>query len=49
MKKDDTIKPTEAPDGSNRPSSRDPEFARQMTFAEEIMHDDREVLQTLAK
>ena len=27
----------------------DPEFARQMALAEEIMHDDREVLRALAK
>ena len=26
-----------------------PEFARQMKLAEEIMHDDREVLRRLAK
>ena len=30
-------------------SPYDPEFARQMALAEDIMHDDREVLRALAK
>ena len=40
---------TEAPDGAFRLTPYDPTFARQMGLAEEIMHDDREVLRALAK
>ena len=40
---------TEAPDGGYRISAYDPEFARQMSVAEDIMHEDREVLRALAK
>lgn len=49
VKKGDTLYLTEAPDGSYRVTPYDPEFARQMALAEEIMHDDREVLRALAK
>jgi putative addiction module antidote len=40
---------TEAPDGSYRISAYDPEFARQMEAAEEIMREDRDILRALAK
>jgi len=49
VKKGDTLYLTESPDGGFRLTPYDPEFARQMTLAEEIMHDDREVLRQLAK
>jgi len=40
---------TEGPDGSFRISAYDPEFARQMEMAEQIMREDREILRALAK
>jgi putative addiction module antidote len=40
---------TEAPDGGYRISAYDPEFARQMELAEEIMREDRDILRALAK
>ncbi len=49
VKKGDTLYLTEAPDGGYRLTPYDPDFARQMALAEEIMHDDREVLRALAK
>jgi len=49
LRKGDTIYLTEAPDGSYRLTPYNPEFQRQMTLAEEIMHDDREILRALAK
>ncbi len=49
VKKGDTLYLTEAADGSYRLTPYDPEFARQMTLAEELMHDDREVLRALAR
>jgi putative addiction module antidote len=49
VQKGDTLYLTEAPDGGYRLTPYDPEFERQMRLAEEIMHDDREVLRALAK
>ena len=49
VKKGDTNKPTETSNSGSRPAPNDPEFARQKALAEEIMHDDREVLRELAK
>lgn len=49
VKKGDTLYLTEAPDGSYRLTPYNPEFERQMSLAEEIMHEDREVLRALAK
>ena len=49
VKKGDTLYLTEAPDGSYRLTPYDPEFARQMALAEDIMHSDREVLRALAR
>ena len=48
VKKGDTLYLTEAEDGSYRLTPYDPEFARQMAHAEEIMHRDREILRALA-
>ncbi|WP_376964118.1 AbrB/MazE/SpoVT family DNA-binding domain-containing protein [Azospirillum sp. A26] len=44
----DTLFLTEAPDGSYRITPYDPEFERQMAIAEEIMHEDRDILRALA-
>ena len=49
VKKGDTLYLTETPDGAWRITPCNPEFARQMKMADEIMHDDREVLRALAK
>jgi putative addiction module antidote len=49
VKKGDTIYLTEAPDGSYRLTPYNPEFERQMTLAEDLMHEDREILRALAK
>lgn len=49
VKKGDTVYLTEAPDGSYRLTPYNPEFERQMKLAEEIMHDDRDLLRTLAR
>ncbi len=49
VKKGDIVYLTEAPGGGYRLTPYNPEFARQMKLAEEIMHDDREVLRALAK
>ena len=49
IKKGDLLYLTEAADGGYRLSPYNPEFARQMPLAEDIMHDDRKVLRALAK
>ena len=49
VKKGDTLFLTEAPDGGYRLTPYDPEFERQMRLADEIMHEDREILRALAK
>lgn len=49
LKKGDTVYLTEAPDGSYRLTPYNPVFERQMTLAEDIMHDDRDILRALAK
>ena len=49
VQKGDTVYLTEAPDGSYRLTPYNPEFERQMSLAEQIMHDDREILHVLAK
>ena len=49
VKKGDTLYLTDAPDGGYRLTPYNPEFARQMALAEEVMHDDREILRALAK
>ena len=49
VKKGDTVYLTEAPDGGYRLTAYNPDFERQMALAEDIMHDDRDVLRALAK
>jgi putative addiction module antidote len=49
VQKGDTIYLTEAPDGSYRLTPYTPDFERQMKLAEDIMHQDREILRALAK
>jgi putative addiction module antidote len=49
VQKGDTLYLTETPDGGYRLTPYNPEFERQMTLAETIMHEDREVLRQLAK
>lgn len=49
VQKGDTLYLTEAPDGALRITPYDPEFQRQMALAEQIMHDDRAILQALAR
>jgi putative addiction module antidote len=49
VKKGDTVYLTEAPDGGYRLTPYNPEFERQMTLAEQVMQEDREVLRQLAK
>ena len=48
VKRGDLLFLTEAP-GGFRLTPYDPEFERQMTVAEEVMHDDRDVLRALSK
>jgi len=49
VKKGDIVYLTEAPDGGYRLTPYNPEFERQMTLAEKIMHEDRDILRALAK
>ncbi len=49
VKKGDVLHLTETPDGGFRLTPYDPDFARQLDLADEIMHEDREVLRALAK
>lgn len=49
IKKGDTLYLIEAPDGAYRLTPYDPDVARQITLAEQIMHDDCEVLRALPK
>ncbi len=49
VQKGDTLYLTEAPDGGYRLTPYSPDFERQLTLAEEIMQDDRDILRALAK
>lgn len=49
VKKGDTLYMTEAPDGSFRLTPYNPDFERQMKLAEELMHEDRDILRALSK
>ena len=49
VKKGDAVYLTESPDGGYRLTPYNPEFERQMALAEEIMHDDRDILRALSK
>lgn len=48
VKKGDSLFLTEAP-GGYRVTPYDPDFERQMMLAEEIMHDDRDILKALSR
>jgi putative addiction module antidote len=48
VKKGDSLYLTEAPDGY-RITPYNPDFERQIELAEEIMHDDREILKALSR
>lgn len=48
VKKGDSLYLTEAPDGY-RLTPYDPGFERQIKLAEDIMHDDREILKVLSR
>ena len=48
VKKGDSLYLTEAP-GGFRVTPYDPEFERQITVAEEIMQEDRDLLRALSK
>lgn len=49
VEKGDIVYLTEAPEGGYRLTPYNPDFERQMKLAEDIIHDDREVLRALAK
>jgi len=49
IQKGDTVYLTEAPDGGYRLTPYDPDFERQMKLADQIMHQDRNILRVLAK
>lgn len=49
VQKGDTIFLTDAPDGGYRLTPYNPDFERQMRLAEQIMHDDREILRALSR
>jgi len=49
VQKGDTLYLTETADGGYRLTPYNPDFERQMKLAEEIMHDDREILRMLAR
>lgn len=49
VERGDTLYFSEAPDGSIRLTPFDPEFEQQMTLAESIMREDRDILRALAK
>jgi hypothetical protein len=44
-----TLYLTDAPDGGYHLTPNTPGFERQMSLAEQIMHDDREILKVLAQ
>lgn len=48
VKKGDALFLTEAP-GGYRLTPYDPEFERQIKLADEIMHDDRDILKALSR
>ncbi|MEC5160007.1 putative addiction module antidote [Janthinobacterium sp. CG_23.3] len=49
VKTGDTVYLTEAPGGGLRITPYNPDFARQMELAEQLMRDDREVLRAMAE
>jgi hypothetical protein len=49
IQKGDGVFLTEAPDGGYRLTPYNLDFERQLSLAEEIMHEDRDILRALAK
>ena len=49
IQKGDTLYLTDAPGGGLRITPYNPDFGRQMTLADKIMREDREILRELAK
>lgn len=49
VRKGSSVFLTEAPGGGYRLTPYDPDFERQMTLAEDIMREDRDILRALAK
>lgn len=49
IQKGDILYLTDAPGGGMRITPYNPDFERQMTLAETIMREDREILRVLAK
>jgi putative addiction module antidote len=49
VRKGDTLYLTEAPGGGFRLTPYNPDFQRQLELADEIMHQDREILRALSK
>jgi putative addiction module antidote len=49
VKQGDELHLIEKPNGEFTVSKYDPEFAKAMQLAEEIMHEDRDILRVLAK
>jgi putative addiction module antidote len=49
IQKGDSVFLTEAPDGGYRLTPYNLDFERQLSLAEEIMHEDRDILRALAK
>ena len=49
IQKGDILYLTDAPDGGLRITPFNPDFARQMTLAEQIMREDREILRVPSK
>ena len=49
VQKGDTLYLTETADNQKTTTPQNPQFARPLELAEEIMHDDREILRALAK
>ena len=49
VKKGDVVYLTESPGGGYRLTPYSPDFERQMSLAEKIMREDRDILRALAK
>lgn len=49
LRKGDTVYLTEEPEGAWRMTAEDPDFARQMSLVEDILHEDRDIIAALAK
>lgn len=49
VKKGDVVFITDAPGGGFRITPYNPEFERQLKLADEIMHQDRDILRALSK